>query len=214
MLSAIEKEAGLKASWGDVVELRAAVQRYPAIINAPEFLYGGTLLHGVASSGSLEKVKLLVDVGFDVNYPSTRDGITAINHAVTSGNIDVVRFLLDNEAKLPTEKSIQNPLFAAISAYTSVTGRKLSKEVFSDIVHLLLKAGIDASVRYNSDTMLDMDAMAFACMWGRQDIAQILAEHLFPGDVETQTSALERAAVSAKRTTAHNDSAAKAQDYA
>jgi uncharacterized protein len=209
MLSAIEKEAGLKASWGDVLELRAAVQRYPAIINAPEFLYGGTLLHGVASSGSLEKVKLLVDEGFDVNYPSTPDGIMAIDHAVTGGNIDVVRFLLDNGAKLPTEKSVQNSLFSAISAHTSVTGRKLS-----DIVRMLLNAGIDASVRYSSDTMLDMGAMAFACMSGRQDIAQIIAEHLYPGDVEAQASELKRAEVSAKNTAAHNDRAAKAQSYA
>jgi uncharacterized protein len=211
MLSAVEKEAGLKASWGDESELRAAIKRYPAIINAPEFLYGGTLLHGAAQSGSLGKVKLLVDEGFDVNYPSSPDGITPINHACGTGSIDIVRFLIDQGAQLKTEKSIQNPLLAAISAYTSSAGRKLPEDVFSDIVRILLEAGIDATVRYNTDTMLDMDAMAFACMWGRQDIARIVAEHLYPGDVESQTGALQRADLLGRKTADHNDRVAKAQ---
>jgi uncharacterized protein len=214
MLSAIEKQAGLQASWGSLAEFRETIRRYPAIINATEFLFSGTLLHAAAFSGSLETVKMLVEEGFDVNVRDLQHGETSLGYAAASGNPELVQFLLQKGAVLQTETSAQNPLFAAISAYTSVKGRKLPKEVFSDIVRILLDAGIDATVRYNSATMLDMDAMAFACMWGRYDIARMIAEHIHPGDAAAQSNALERAERAGRTTADHNDRVAKTQDHA
>ena len=59
----------------------------------------------------------------------------------------------------PIAKSIPkiapNPLFARI------VGRS------PEVAYLLLERGIDTRVRYNTETMKNMDAVAFAMMWGR-----------------------------------------------
>lgn len=59
----------------------------------------------------------------------------------------------------------RNPLFAAIHA-----GHK-------NIVELLLKTGIDTTVKYTGKSMKDMDAIAFAYEWGRKEIAEMIKEH-------------------------------------
>ena len=74
-----------------------------------------------------------------------------------------------------------------------VHGSDTPPENYLKIAELLLDHGIDSTVRYNTDTMKDMDAMAFACMWGRQDIARLIAERQADGDPETVETLLAKA---------------------
>ena len=82
--------------------------------------------------------------------------------------------------------SVRNPLFAAVPGWARdrhpVHGSDTPPENYLKIAELLLDYGIDSTVRYNTDTMKNMDAMAFACMWGRQDIARLIAERQAEGD--------------------------------
>lgn len=215
MLDEEVKTSALQAYWSKAPEnLRQIVEKYPQLINAAEFNFGGTLLHNVIKNRPLEQARILISAGFDVNAVGSLDGETPLVWAARSGNIDTVRFLLNQGAILQTEKSIQNPLFGAISAYTSPGNRELPKERFNPIVQALLDAGIDANVRYNTDTMLDMDAMSFACMWGRQDIARIIAKHLYGDDEAAITAALADAEIRGKRSADREAAKVAAQGYA
>lgn len=138
---------------------------------------GGGWLHVAARYPYPEIVALLLEEGFDVNEPGSLDGDCAIVRAADNGNYEVVRLLLDRGGRLDTSASVRNPLFAAI------VGRS------PEIVRLLMERGIDASVRYNSETMTDMDATAFALWRGEIELAQIIAQHLAAGD-ETKAEAL------------------------
>ena len=76
-----------------------------------------------------------------------------------------------------TSTSVGNPLFGAVIGKSPAVAR------------LLLERGINAPVRYNSNTMNDMDATAFALMRGEAEIARVIALHNASGDI-TQTEAL------------------------
>jgi ankyrin repeat protein len=123
----------------------------------------GTWLHVAATFGKLDIIKFLIDAGIDVNrYGGTFDG-GAINHAAAEGHIYVVEFLLENGAVLDVSESKINPLFAAIY------GGHLN------IVKLLINKGIDFKIKYTSDTMENMDALAFAKERGQTQIAEYLS---------------------------------------
>lgn len=60
-----------------------------------------------------------------------------------------------------------------------------------DCVQLLLDAGIDSGVTYNSETMTDMDAVAFALMRGEAECAKFIAAHNLNGNTEEIEEYLE-----------------------
>ena len=121
-----------------------------------------TWLGYAAQTGKLEAVKILLDIGFDINVGDKRENVKPICSAAR-GHYDVVKFLIEKGADLDVSLSVRNPLFSAI------IGRS------PEIVKLLLEAGIDSSVIYNSDTMKNMDAVAFALMRGETESAKIIA---------------------------------------
>lgn len=122
----------------------------------------GTWLHVAASQGKLEIVKLLFNLGIDINkHAGVYDG-GAINEAATEGHFDVVKYLISCNAELDISEPTGNPLFGAI-----LSGNK-------DIVKLLLDSGIDASVRYTGKYMKNMDAYDFAIERGQKEIAEML----------------------------------------
>lgn len=159
---------------------------------------GGTWLHFVAGEGSLELVKYLLEQGIDINEGDKRDDRKALSSACAAAKYEVAEYLLDHGAKMDTSKSVRNPLFACISAYTSPRNRQKPKELFYDIAKLLLDRGIDSTVRY-VDTWDDLDAMGFAEMWGRQDIARLIAELQADGDEEKIEALLMQAREGGKR---------------
>lgn len=156
--------------------IRAEFERNPNHRTGRTPFAGGTWLHFAASSGTPDVVQLLIDLGMDVNQPGFQEGELAICRAIDSDRSDNAKVLLDSGSRLDTSKSVRNPLFAAI-----VGGSEQG-------VRMLLSAGIDASVRYNSSTMRNTDAMSFAIFRGRHygaritRLAEIISDHLAEGD--------------------------------
>lgn len=148
---------------------------------------GGTWVHYAATYGSPEILEWLQSLGFDLNEPASYQGDRPISGAAWENNIANARWLLDQHVMLDTDASVRNPLFA------SITGEA------PEIIQMLLDAGIDATVRYNSPTMEDMDAMAFALFRGAVvgpstlTLATLIARHLANGDLEEMNRLLEDA---------------------
>ncbi|WP_457337782.1 ankyrin repeat domain-containing protein [Rhizobacter sp. P5_C2] len=144
------------------------IERFAALIGGDESLLHmatpyGTWLHVAAAAGRLNMVKYLVRQGFDPNARGGVFGGGPINVAAAYGHVEVVEYLLAEGAQMDVSEPERNPLFSAIYGG------------HNNVVLLLLKKGIDASVKYSGDSMSDMDALAFARERGRTDIAEILA---------------------------------------
>lgn len=122
----------------------------------------GTWLHIATEQGQKKIVELLVNLGIDVNVKGGPSSVTPLNTAAYEGNVDLLTYFLEKNAELDLSEPDKNPLFAAIHA-----GHK-------NIVELLLKAGIDTTVKYTGQTMKEMDAIGFANEWGRSEIAELI----------------------------------------
>jgi len=122
----------------------------------------GTWLHLAAMYGRLEITKSLVGLGLDVNTTGGIFGGGALNEAASEGNSDIVEYLLSRGAELDVSAPERNPLFSAIY------GGHIN------VVRFLLASGIDARVRYDSPSMSNMDALAFAIERGQSEIAALL----------------------------------------
>lgn len=142
---------------------------------------GQTWLGYAAQIGKLGSVKALIDIGVDVNAGDRRDNRRPICTAAANDHYDVVAYLLEKGTVLDVSASICNALFAAI------IGRS------PRIVRLLLEAGIDSNVSYNSETMRGMDAVAFALMRGEKECAEIIALWNASGDKEKAKVAMIKA---------------------
>ena len=141
-----------------------------------------------AKEGKVEILKYLFSLGIDINETGQTEGRTALNAACSRGQIKVVQYLLQHGATFDTQNAISNPLLDCVPGFVTdqhpVYGSDTPPEDYLKIAELLLDHGIDYSVRYNTETMKNMDAMAFACMWGRQDIARLIAERKASGVAE------------------------------
>ena len=173
----------------DLPRLRILFAELPDHIQSYTPFAGSTWLGYAAGDSSLDIVRYLVSIGISVNDGDKRDGRRPICDAARAGKSDIVQFLLNNGAILDTHKSICNPLFAAIAAHSLECAR------------LLIDAGIDTRVRYDTPTMSDMDAVAFAMMEGPHDIARLIALHNADGDVEAAERAMAEGLAVARRNT-------------
>ncbi|MCG7874406.1 MAG: ankyrin repeat domain-containing protein [Candidatus Thiodiazotropha lotti] len=135
----------------------------PEQIDSYTYFGSQTWLGYAAQIGKLESIKTLIEIGLNINTGDKRDGRKPVCSAAANSHYRVVEFLLKNGAILDTTLSIQNPLFA------SIIGRS------PRIARLLLEAGIDYTVRYNSQTMKNMDAISFALMRGEDECAKLIA---------------------------------------
>lgn len=146
---------------------RGDVEKFGELVDGDDSLLRmstpfGTWLHVAASEGQLRMVEHLMKRGLDLNaYGGIFKG-GVLNAAASKGHTDVVEFLLSKGAKLDVSEPEKNPLFGAI-----YVGNK-------EILLLLLKAGIDASIKYSGESMKDMDAYAFAKERGRAELADVL----------------------------------------
>lgn len=140
-----------------------------------------TWLGYAAQKGKVEAAKYLIEIGGDINQGDERDGIKPICNATAGGFHEMTKLLIDAGAILDVSSSVRNPLFGAITSRSP------------NITQLLLEAGIDSTVRYNSDTMKNMDAVAFALMWGDKESARLIALRNANGDEKTAVKALEEA---------------------
>ena len=154
---------------GDTAAVRALFREHPEQLHAFTPFAGKTWLHYAARSSTLEMVKLLIEIGFDVDTPD-RDGTTALNSAAVGGHLAIAAYLLDQGGTMDVSSSVRNPLFGAI------IGRS------PDVVRLLLERGIDSTVRYDDGRWKEMDAVAFAMMRGERELARMIALRNAGGD--------------------------------
>jgi len=177
----------------DVADVRRLFGENPEEIDGYTFFGGGTYLHYAASHGSVRMIEAMLEIGFALDKPGRLDGELPLNTACGYGRLALARYLLDRGSAMDVSLSARNPLIACISGYANQA--EVPDEDFFAIAELLLARGIDASVSYNSRTMVDMDATAFAIMWGRRDIATLIASHLHGDDQVGIEAALAEAEV-------------------
>ena len=178
----------------DVGGLRALMASDPKQLTWHTPFAGETWLGYAASNGKLGSMALLVDLGADVNQGDHRENVKPICSAASNDQLEAVEFLLNRGATLDTEVSVQNPLFSAI------VGRS------PRIVNLLLEAGMNCSVRYNSPTMKNIDAIAFALMRGEKECARAIAFWV-AGGKEVETSSILKDAAAIAEHNAHDKNA-------
>lgn len=148
---------------------------------------GGTWLHYAAQSGSDAVINYLLESGMDIDVRSRWDGITALCSAAQTNRVSTVRLLIEKGIILDTSEAVKNPLFSAIVGQSP------------EAVRLILEAGIDSKVRYDSPTMHDMDAIAFALMRGERECAEMIAHWNAGGDQAMADQALVEADKIAER---------------
>lgn len=165
----------------DCEAIRKIFESNPEQRTVHTFIGGQTWLGYACQLGKLNAAQALVQVGSDVDAGDKRDGAGPICSAADNGHYELVEYLLRCGAKLDVSTSARNPLFAAI------IGRSVR------IVRLLLEAGIDSGARYRSETMKDMDAVAFALMRGEKECAEAIALWNANGDEEIAKAALVEA---------------------
>lgn len=154
----------------DAEEVRRLLQEHPEWVNAYIPYGGGTFLHLAAAISNNDVMRALIDLGFEINLKGNYQGDTAIVAGCAKGNYETVKYLIENGAILDVSDSGRNPLFSAIIGS--------SKE----IARLLLENNIDSKARYTSETMTNMDAIAFALERGEKDIAELIASWNSGGD--------------------------------
>jgi hypothetical protein len=166
---------------GDAGAIAELIRAHPDQLHFSTPFGAQTWLGYAAGHASLKTVNVLLDLGFDVNEGDARENVKPLCSACFKGRLDVARLLLDAGSVLDTATSVQNPLFAAI------VGRS------PEVVKLLLERGVDATVSYNSESMRDMDAVAFALMQGEAECARIIAVWNARGDELVAQKALREA---------------------
>ncbi len=162
----------------DIDSINRLFNENPEQVAFETFFAGQTWLGYAARNGKLNALKALQQIGIGIDTPDSTYGIRPICVASGKGQSNIVLYLLDQGATMDVDLSVRNPLFAAI-----VCGSK-------EVVDILLAAGLDSTVRYDSETMTGMDAVAFALMRGEIEIAHVIALHNASGDVDSAEAAV------------------------
>lgn len=157
----------------------------------------GTWAHYAARVGAMKVLEYLLSTGVDVDAKN-REEVTALEQAAAGNQLKAVQLLLSRGAGIDVRNTVTNPLFGCIAGSATDghpvhdSGNPPSDRL--EIARLLLDAGLDPKVRYNSTRMKNMDATAFAWMFGRRDIARLIADKVGGGDAPTIDRLLQEAA--------------------
>lgn len=143
---------------------------------------GGTWLHKAAFDVRVDLVEPLLKLGFSTDIRDNL-GNVPLNEAICSKSPEIARLLLDYGSPLLADRPENNPLFAAIVPARS-----------TELVQLLLDAGMDTSPRYRMDAAqgAEMDAIGFAYMWRMDDAAEAIARHQAAGDQDVYERLLQQ----------------------
>ena len=66
-------------------------------INRPDW-WGRTLLHAEASEGDLDRAKMLIELGADIDRIDVQSRTNTLGFAARQGRVEMVKFLLDQGA--------------------------------------------------------------------------------------------------------------------
>lgn len=168
---------------GDIRTVREVALRNPEVLTARTWLAGAAWIHYAAREGMLDALKMFLEMGVDPNLPDYMDGESPLSCAARSGQMECLRLLLNNGAGLDVTRAENNPLFNAMPGGSA------------EVARLLLDHGIDAGIVYTGD----MDAAAWAIVWGRREIAHMIAEHRSDGSTDQTRQLLEQAQQRAAR---------------
>ncbi|GAB3741784.1 hypothetical protein GCM10028794_27850 [Silanimonas algicola] len=172
----------------DADSIRRLLRENPDQLNAFAWIGGSTWLRYAAFTGSLTSVRTLVDAGCDINLGDNQAGAAPICWAAL-GHEQIVSFLLSRGAKLDVSRSATNPLFWAVSHW--------QKADQTEIVLLLLKAGIDSKIAYpyksKKKVKMDLDAIGSAFLWGTPRKAGVVAAWNCRGNPDSLNSVLAEA---------------------
>ena len=196
----------------DVDQVKRLFKEYPEIREwtLPAF---GTWLHYASGHGAMAVLEYLVATGTDVNAKN-RDGATPLEEAAARNQLRVVDRLLSLGANLNVDTPLTNALFGCIAG-SAMDGHPVHQSGNSpsdrlEIARRLLDAGLDPTVRYDSDNMKQMDSVAFAWMFGLRDIARLIADRIAHGDA----AQIEALLLAADETAEHNtEPVPKDEDY-
>jgi len=127
----------------------------------PELLYietpNGSWLHVASRRSDMEIVKFLIDSGLDINQKGGISDEMPINLAASEGNLELVKFYLENGAILDESEPEKNPLFAAIHNGNI------------DIVKILIECGVNYNIKYGKKSPI-----SFAKQFGHKNIVKFL----------------------------------------
>ena len=154
-------------SEGDIDRFRLLYQEDPEVRRFRPWLYAA------ARRGNLEAVKFLLQQGRDPDEGSGGSiEQSALSAACGEMRPDIVRVLIDAGASVMLEKSMDNPLFVAIT--------KGSLEC----VKILVNAGIDIHREYELEDGRKRNALELTERWGCKDIAEYLRSKgaMLPGE--------------------------------
>lgn len=125
-------------------------------------------LRNAITAGNLDNViKLLSTKKLDINAP-IRGGYTLLHHACKNGHIDLVKYLLQNGAKVNRQVDSVTPLMEACACVGD-------SKVARDIVALLLENG----AMINISTKIGMTPFMYACIQGHVEVTKLLIKEVY-----------------------------------
>ncbi len=182
----------------DPALVRRVFMKFPTELNNDD-PSTGCHLYWACESGNLQVVQAMVEFGAEIDLKNSRDGNAPIAGACSGGRIEVVSYLLSLGCELDVTSSISNPMFACIASslyrnpsFAEAEGYKSVEEVrekLAEVASMLIQHGADLTATYNQQSMVDMDASAFAYMFGLRDIAEAVISSLYGHDERLAASA-------------------------
>jgi len=117
---------------GDLAVISALIETGISLETAGKFELHP--LHYVVGKGKVEITKLFFDAGQGAEFADPRSGMTALHHAVESGHLDMVKFVLDKCKDLNVRnKDLWSPLhFAVYQESTDIAQELISAGVLVD----------------------------------------------------------------------------------
>jgi ankyrin repeat protein len=126
----------------DAAAVRAALSAEPALVGARDRYLGSTPLHQAAFRGAPEIVRMLLDLGAEVDALERESGTTPLHWAAEAGHLEIARLLLARGATLEVRDSWYGltPLGWATAVFWAARNRRDR----SATVQLLRSAGARA----------------------------------------------------------------------
>ena len=144
----------------DLETIKKLLKENPDLLHAE--ILPGSWIKAAVSYENYELTEFFIKEGVDVNFVGGISESNAISDASEKGNLEIVKLLYDNGAKLETSNTLYNPLFAAIP------------DRHADVALFLIEKGIDYRALYAVGSIENCDAMEFAREWGCIEVFDFL----------------------------------------